>query len=138
MIRRTDITVICDCCESEIARVLESELSFPLQSSMFQSMMPFNGVPDPFDKGLNWEYWKCPYCHHRPFICPNTVTTVHRRKIKLKIPTIEDLKEFPEAERTQMKRLLDFIIQADGVLEAGKPKKKKKSVKKAKILKGKK
>lgn len=61
------IKFCCEYCKQPIGYVV-SDVALPLVSSQFKSIMPDNGVPDPFHKDAEWLYWKCPYCGLRPFI----------------------------------------------------------------------
>ncbi len=61
-------TLVCEICKSDIALFDPDLLSWPLDMSIFKSIMANRGVPDPFPPTLaNWDRAACPVCRKRPF-----------------------------------------------------------------------
>lgn len=72
----SELTVKCDLCGEVIAKTTEEAVSFPMTGAMFGSPDINHGIPDPFDKSLSWEEFRCPYGKtHRPFISQEALTT---------------------------------------------------------------
>ena len=66
--------VLCDFCRQPFCYTDISKLSVPMTPGMFSSLMPENGVPDPFHSSLTWQDFKCPYCRLRPFEKEDEIT----------------------------------------------------------------
>jgi len=58
--------LLCEICEEIIAGVDLLKLKRPLTSEMFLS--PGDGYENPFPAGIEWEWFRCPYCHNQPFV----------------------------------------------------------------------
>jgi len=64
----TTITLVCEICKSDIALFDPALLCWPLDLSIFKSIMANRGVPDPFPETLKlWDRATCPVCRKRPF-----------------------------------------------------------------------
>ena len=69
-------TVICDYCKQPIALADPDSMTLPMQPEDFKSLLPRNGVPDPFHPSLEWRHFKCQYCRFRPFEHEDQITTI--------------------------------------------------------------
>jgi hypothetical protein len=63
----------CQICDEIYAVIDIDEIKYPINGSMFKSVDPAHGVPDPFYPGAEFEYMRCPFGQHRPMIMPNTI-----------------------------------------------------------------
>lgn len=71
-----ELIVKCELCGEIIAKTTENAMSFPMTGGMFMSPDETHGLPAPFDKGLAWEDFRCPYGRiHRPMISQDTILT---------------------------------------------------------------
>ena len=72
-----ELMVKCDLCGEIIAKTTEDALACPMTGAMFSSPDSDHGIPDPFDKNLSWEDFRCPYGRtHRPFISRYRISTI--------------------------------------------------------------
>lgn len=62
------IPVYCEICESQFAQAEPQALKEPMKGAMFISHLARNGAPNPFHPDVDWQFMKCPYCGHRPFL----------------------------------------------------------------------
>lgn len=70
------IKVICQICQEEIATLRPGAvIYYPLTGSMFASIEPERGIPNPFQPDDTWELFRCPYGPHRPMVRPDQVLT---------------------------------------------------------------
>lgn len=57
----------CEFCDEPIAKCDLMVLERPLRSEMFSDLGP--GYSNPFPEGITWEWFRCPMCRNRPFVC---------------------------------------------------------------------
>lgn len=86
----------CEYCYQPIGFVDLDKLADPMTPDMFSSLMPENGVPDPFHPSLEWIDFKCPYCRLRPFITEGWMSLIDDRgnQTRIDISKIEKKKEY--------------------------------------------
>ena len=60
--------LVCEICNETIAGFFEMDIKYPLTGAMFHSPDPNGEVPAPFHESLAWQYFRCPWCQHLPFI----------------------------------------------------------------------
>jgi hypothetical protein len=58
-----------------IATIESARLFYPMDGTMFTSVDPYHGVPDPFHPTMNWETMRCPHCRMRPFVADDVIKT---------------------------------------------------------------
>ncbi|WP_034628628.1 hypothetical protein [Desulfocurvibacter africanus] len=60
------IPIYCDICCEHIANAEQDALRLPLMGAMFQPREA--GFPHPIPDEATWEFMRCPFGPHRPFI----------------------------------------------------------------------
>jgi|GEM_PF-1130609 len=65
----------CEICMEFIATIESARLFYPMDGTMFTSVDPYHGVPDPFHPTMNWETMRCPHCRMRPFVADDVIKT---------------------------------------------------------------
>jgi len=113
------IPIYCEICETQFAQAEPSEphqewrgpsglpmdlLKEPMKGSMFISHLHNNGAPPPFHPEADWEFMRCPFCGHRPFLHQDRVMISHGIFYVLGDPVRK-----PECEKTLSERNQDQI-----------------------------
>lgn len=63
------VIVICELCGERIAQTTLESLSYPVKGSMFTSVDPVHGVPDPWQPYEQWvDELRCPYGRNHRFM----------------------------------------------------------------------
>ena len=76
--------IICDICKQPIASIDPNTVHAPITGDQLHSPRPAAGIPSLIHNSLPWVDMRCIYCHKRPFIQDDLLTTVDFKKIQLK------------------------------------------------------
>jgi hypothetical protein len=98
----------CQICDEIYAVIDLTEIKHPLNGSMFHSIAPTHGVPDPFYPEAEFEFMRCPFGQHRPMIMPNTILC--ENGMILNVPELEPPFFTPLGDERQ------YILDRDPVL----------------------